>query len=355
MEAARRSGRWADRLTGVLICVLAVGVVTAAVYALRPIAPVLSLGVLYVIAVVAVAVLRGLAYAVPVSIASMLVFNFLFLPPVHTFALEESENWIALGVYIATAVVVSELATRSRRLAQQAVETETLRQSDAAKTAILRAVSHDLRSPLTAIRAASENLSTLELAEADRDELFESIRIEVRRLERLVDNLLDLSRLEAGPALRRPEVWPVDLLIERALEQLGEEAGRVSFAVDGEPEIVRADAAQIERVLVNVLENALKFSSPTDVVEVSAARNAASVSIRVRDHGPGVLEADRERIFEPFERGTGSATGTGLGLAIARGFAEANGGRLRVESVGPAGGSVFVLELPAIDAAAVRP
>ena len=354
MEAARRSGRWADRLTGVLICVFAVGAVTAAVYALRPIAPVLSLGVLYVIAVVAVAVLRGLAYAVPVSIASMLVFNFLFLPPVHTFALEESENWIALGVYIATAVVVSELATRSRRLAQQAVETETLRQSDAAKTAILRAVSHDLRSPLTAIRAASENLSTLELAEADRDELFESIRIEVRRLERLVDNLLDLSRLEAGPALRRPEVWPVDLLIERALEQIGEEAGRVSVVVDGEPEIVRADAAQIERVLVNVLENALKFSSPSDAVEVSAARNAASVSIRVRDHGPGVLEADRERIFEPFERGTGSATGTGLGLAIARGFAEANGGRLRVEPIASAGGSVFVLELPVAEGAAVR-
>ena len=129
MEAARRRSRWADRLTGALICVLAVGLVTAAVYALRPIAPVLSLGVLYVIAVVAVAVLRGLAYAVPVSIASMLVFNFLFLPPIHTFALEESENWIALGVYIATAVVVSELATRSRRLAQQAVEAETLRQA----------------------------------------------------------------------------------------------------------------------------------------------------------------------------------------------------------------------------------
>ena len=356
MEAARRNDRWAERLTGVVICVVAVGLVTAAVYALRPIAPVLSLGVLYVIAVVAVAVLRGLAYAVPVSIASMLVFNFLFLAPIHTFALAESENWIALGVYLATAVVVSELATRSRRLAQEAVDAETLRQSDAAKTAVLRAVSHDLRSPLTAIRAASESLSTLELADADREELFESIRIEVRRLERLVDNLLDLSRLEAGPAVRRPELWPVDLLVERALEQLGDDARRVSVVVDGDdPEVVRADAAQIERVLVNVLENALKFSSPTDTVELSASHDAARVSIRIRDHGPGVLEPDRERIFEPFERGSGSATGTGLGLAIARGFAEANGGRLRVEPVGSAGGSVFVLELPVVEAAAVRP
>jgi len=113
---------------------------------------VLSLGVLYVIAVVAVAVVYGLAYAIPVSVASMLTFNFLFLPPVHTFALHDSANWVALAVYIAVAVVVSELATRSRRLAHEAVEAETLRQSDAVKTAVLHAVSHDLRSPLTAIR-----------------------------------------------------------------------------------------------------------------------------------------------------------------------------------------------------------
>jgi K+-sensing histidine kinase KdpD len=354
MESARLSGRWAGRLTGILLSVIAVGLVTGAVYALRPIAPVLSLGVLYVIAVVAVAVLRGLAYAVPVSVASMLVFNFLFLPPVHTFALSDSANWIALGVYIATAVVVSELATRSRRLAQQAVEAETLRQSDAAKTAVLRAVSHDLRSPLTAIRAASEGLSSseFELQASDRDELFESIRIEVRRLERLVDNLLDLSRLEAGPALRRPEVWPVDLLVARALEQLGDDAARVVVALDADLEPVRADATHVERVLVNLLENALKFSSPADTVEVSAARTDARLSIRIRDHGPGVIDADRERIFEPFERGTGSASGTGLGLAIARGFAEANAGRLQVERGSPAGGSVFVLELPVVDESA---
>ena len=348
---ARRDSKGAERLTGVLLSVVAVTLVTAAIYALRPIAPVLSLGVLYVIAVVAVAVFRGLAYAIPVSVVSMLAFNFLFLPPVHTFALSESANWVALGVYIATAVVVSELATRSKRLAQQAVEAETLRQSDAAKTAVLRAVSHDLRSPLTAIRTASEGLSssTLDLQERDRDELFDSIRIEVRRLERLVDNLLDLSRLEAGPALRRPEVWPVDLLVGRALEQLGDDAERVSVTLDPDLEPIRADGAHVERMLVNLLENALKFSSPTDTVGVSAVRMAARVSIRIRDHGPGVLEADRERIFEPFERGTGSSSGTGLGLAIARGFAEANAGELRVEPASESGGSIFVLELPLVD------
>ena len=342
------------RLTGVLFSVAAVAVVTGAVYALRPIAPVLSLGVLYVFAVVAVALVYGLAYAIPVSVASMLTFNFLFLPPLHTFALRDSANWVALAVYIVTAVVVSELATRSRRLARQAVEAETLRQSDAVKTAILHAVSHDLRSPLTAIRAASEGLESpaLDLTGADREGLLETIRIEVRRLERLVENLLDLSRLEAGPTVRRPELWTMDALLARALDQLGRDADRVRATLEPGLPPTRVDAAHIERVLVNLLENALKFSSPSDLVDVSAALESGQMVVRVRDRGPGVAPDDRERIFEPFERG-GLGRGSGLGLAIARGFAEANGGRVRLEALGERGGSVFVLELPAAAQTAV--
>ncbi len=335
------------RALRVAVSLAAVAIVTGGVYALKPIAPVVSLGVLYVIAVVAVAVLYGLAYAVPVSVASMLTFNFLFLEPVHTFRLRESANWVALAVYLVVGVVVGELASRSRRLATEVVEAETLRQTDAVKTAVLRSVSHDLRSPLTAIRTASEGLgnAALDLDAAERDELFETIRAEVRRLERLVDNLLDLSRLEAGPARRRPELWTLDALIGRALEQLGNEAQRV--VVEGEAEVppVRVDAAHVERVLVNLLENALKFSSPADPVAVAAAEESGHVVVRIRDRGPGVAEVDRERIFEPFERGGTAAHGTGLGLAIARGFARANGGDVSVEP--SAGGATFRLELPA--------
>jgi len=330
------------------LSVVAVALVTGAVFVLRPLAPVLSLGVLYVIAVVAVAVVCGLAYAIPVSVVSVLIKKKLFLPPFHTFALRDSANWVALAVYIAVAVVVSELATRSRRLGREAVEAETLRQSDAVKTAVLRAVSHDLRSPLTAIRAASEGLdnSALELSASERDELFETIRIELRRLERLVDNLLDLSRLEAGPALRKPELWTIDTLLARALEQLGPDADRVDVKLPSDLEPIRVDAAHVERVLVNLLENALKFSSPTDPVEVSAAAESGRAVLRVRDRGPGIAEADRERIFDAFERGSAAGHGSGLGLAIARGFAQANGGRVWVEATPERGGSTFVLELP---------
>jgi K+-sensing histidine kinase KdpD len=349
MTSAWASGTWARRATGVLVSVVAVALVTGAVFVLRPVAPVLSLGVLYVIAVVAVAVICGLAYAIPASIASMLTFNFLFLPPVHTLALHDSANWVALAVYIVVAVVVSELATRSRRLSREAVEAETLRQSDAVKTAVLHAVSHDLRSPLTAIRTASEGLDNpaFELSPVERKELFETIRIEVSRLERLVENLLDLSRLEAGPALRKPELWTVDTLLARALEQLGADADRVEVKLPTDLAPLRVDAAHMERVLVNLLENALKFSSPTDPVEVLAAAASGGVIVRVRDRGPGVAETDRDRIFDAFERGSGAGRGSGLGLAIARGFAEANGGRVWVEPATPGrAGSTFVLELP---------
>jgi two-component system sensor histidine kinase KdpD len=137
-------------------------------------------------------------------------------------------------------------------------------------------------------------------------------------------------------------------LLARALEQLGAEADRIDVTVASGLRPVRVDAAHIERVLVNLLENALKFSSPADRVDVSAGVEAGEIRVRVRDRGPGVAEADRERIFEPFERASAVGRGSGLGLAIAKGFAEANGGRVWLEpSPLQSGGSTFVLELPA--------
>jgi K+-sensing histidine kinase KdpD len=336
------------------VSLLAIAVVTAAVFALKPVAPVLSLGVLYVFAVLPVAVLWGLRYAIPVSLGSMVAFNFFFLPPLHTLALRDSENWVALSVYVVTAVVVSELAAISRRraeeagrLARAALEAESLRRSDQAKTAVLRAVSHDLRTPLTSIRAATEALQSgsLVLAEDERDELLETIRLEARRLERLVLNLLDLSRLEAGAATPRLEVWTVDGLLARVLEALGPGSERVRFALTTVPP-VRVDGSQLERVLVNLIENALKFSHG-EAVDVLVDGVDGEVLIRVLDRGPGLGAADVDRIFEPFEHG--EEGGTGLGLAIARGFVQANGGRLWAEP-SEAGGT-FVLALPAAGAA----
>jgi two-component system sensor histidine kinase KdpD len=331
----------------------AVAVVTAAVYGLNQVAPVLSLGGLYLFAVLPVAVFYGLAYALAVSVASMLAFNFFFLPPLHTFALTDSSNWVALAVYLVTAVVVSELAALARRRAIAAADAEALRRSDAVKTAVLHAVSHDLRSPLTAIRAASGGLesSSLELNDEDRAALLETIRLETARLERLVANLLDLSRLQAGAAQPQPELWAVDELVSRALETLGPEADRVRVNLAGEAPPVRVDAGQLERALANVIENALRLSSPSDPVDVTVAVARDEVLVRTDDRGPGLAEGDLERIFEPFEQGAAARRGTGLGLAIARGFTDAN--RCRLWAVPrPGSGASFVLAIPAAAARA---
>jgi two-component system, OmpR family, sensor histidine kinase KdpD len=438
-----------------LVSVAAVAAGTGLVFALRPVAPDLSLGVLYVLPVIAVAVAIGAAYAVATAVASMLAFNFFFLPPVHSFTLSDSENWVALAVYLGTAMVVGKLSADARgraadaeqrereakllaeaslallrsehvqaelrgiadrtaavlgtegtqielgslrradrhetafdlsagdryvgriffrkgaepdvhtrlrvlpalasilavaedreRLGLKAVEAETLRRSDAIKTALLRSVSHDFRSPLTAVRAAIDGLlsASLHLREVDREELLQTIDVEARRLERLVHNLLDLSRLQAGVADPRPEVWTADGIVGRALESLGDGAERVVVTLGTDNSAFRVDGAQAERILVNLIENALKFSSPTDAVDVSIETVDGEVRIRVSDRGPGLTKAELERIFDPFER-AGADAGTGLGLAIARGFAEANGGRLWAESK-EGGGASFVLAFP---------
>jgi two-component system sensor histidine kinase KdpD len=332
-----------------LFSLLSVAAVTGAVFALRPVAPVLSLGVLYVFAVLPVAVLWGLAYALPVSVLSMLTFNFLFLPPLHTLALRDSENWVALAVYLVTAVVVSELARRSKRRSAAALEAATLRRSDAVKTAVLRAVSHDLRSPLTAIAAASEVLEgdAERLTENERAELVASVRFETRRLVRLVGNLLDLSRLETGAAAPRRELWTVDGLVARSLEAIGPDADRIEVALPTDSPLLHIDAGQIERVLVNLLENALKVSAPADPVVITTEVDNGMLVLRVLDRGPGLEPEEAERIFEPFERGGAAGDGAGLGLAIAKGFAQANGGRVWAESRLPGQGAAFALALPA--------
>jgi two-component system sensor histidine kinase KdpD len=355
------------------VSLAAVAAVTGAIFALKPVAPVLSLGVLYLFAVLPVAAIWGLPFALGVSIVSMLTFNWLFLPPTHTFRLRDSENWVALAVYLVTAVSVSELAARARRRAaeaeqlarearetearrrSEAIEAEALRRSDAVKTAVLRSVSHDLRSPITAIMTAGEVLqgSGDSLSASQRDELLASIGTEVKRLDRLVSNLLDLSRLEAGVASPVPELWPVDGLIARALDVVGARNARIDVALPNELPPVSVDPGQIEHALVNLLENALKFSPPTRSVEIRAGHEGGEVVVRVVDHGIGIPPDDQRRIFEPFTRGASEngEHGSGLGLAIARGFVNVNGGRLWVEST-PGEGSAFTLALPAVEAPA---
>jgi two-component system, OmpR family, sensor histidine kinase KdpD len=427
-----------DLFVGIPAAAGAVAVVSALIATLEPHVPVLSLGVLYVFAVLPVAVLWGTPLALAVSVASMLAFNWFFLPPKHTFQLQDAANWAALAVYCVTALVVGLLGARTRRrsadaeqrrreahvlaeaaadllrgtpeeralerlqeplaaalrvdvlrlaageqaaqaderalpvtaggkvvatllvddgldvdghaaarllpalgalfaLQADALETEALRRSDALKTALLRSVSHDLRSPLTAILASAGALANanLQLDADDRNELAVAIREEAQRLDHVVADLLDLSRLEAGAVEPHLELWSADELVAQSLDG----SVRVHVELDESAPPVRVDGAQVERALSNLIDNALKFSPPDSPVLVRVEHGATELRIHVVDHGPGVRGADRARLFEPFR-----GEGTGLGLAIARGFAEVNGGAVWAQD-DPTGGH-FVLALP---------
>ena len=226
------------------------------------------------------------------------------------------------------------------------VETQALRRSDVIKTALLRAVSHDLRTPLTAIITAGHAMRSPALTRDERDELGTVVVEEAQRLAALVDKLLDLSKLQAGEAQPHRDWCSVEEVVRTAAgEVAGDDSAAFVLSFDRDLPLVQADAAQLERVFVNVLENAKRFSGGHPV-KVRARVVGGKMSIRVIDRGPGMSAGQLARAFEPFHRegGRDAHAGSGLGLAIVRGFVEANGGRVRAESL-PGQGTVLAIEL----------
>jgi PAS domain S-box-containing protein len=222
---------------------------------------------------------------------------------------------------------------------------EALRQSDQLKTAVLRSVSHDMRSPLTAIMAAGESSASANLDPTARRELSSVIVTEASRLSRLVEKLLDLSRLQAGVAAPHRIPCSIEEVILGALDQLPGSSRKFEIDLETDLPAVLADVAQLERILANLLENAGRHADGR-AVRITGQAAAKAMIVKVADNGPGVPEADRENVFEPFYRGDGAEAhgGSGLGLAIVKGFVEGNGGRVWVEET-PGGGATFVLEL----------
>jgi two-component system sensor histidine kinase KdpD len=240
------------------------------------------------------------------------------------------------------------LEARNRRdaLEERTVETKALRRSDTLKTALLRAVSHDLRSPLTAIRAAAGGIDSPTIDREQRHELAEVISGETDRLTRLVEDLLDLSRLESGTADPHPEPFSIEEVVDAAAASPALRRAALDIQLAPDLPSVRADPAQLERVVSNLLENAVRHSANGEAVAVRADVSGERLHLRVTNHGPGIPAGELERIFEPFYRAPdASGQGSGLGLAIARGFVEGNGGRLWARSL-PGQGSTFTIDLP---------
>jgi len=245
------------------------------------------------------------------------------------------------------------VALRQERLAATAARAEPLAEVDRLRTALLNAVSHDLRTPLATAKTAVAGLRGhgTYLGDADREALLEAADDSLDRLERLVENLLDMSRLQAGALAMAPHVMSVGELIPVAVDDLGDAGSAVRISVPDDLAEVCIDPALLERVLVNLLSNALRHSPDGAPVTISASEHAGRVEIRVIDTGPGVPSTDWDRIFLPFQRlgDRDTSTGVGLGLALSRGLTEALGGTLTPELT-PGGGLTMTLALPAAGA-----
>lgn len=234
------------------------------------------------------------------------------------------------------------------RLTTAAAHADALREADRLKDAVLAAVSHDLRTPLTAIKAMAR-----EIAESG-DARAAAVETEADRLNSYVTNLLDLSRLNAGALPVSLELVPAEDVIGALLEQVAAFAGgrevRATVSTDGSMPAGRLDFVLTLRALANVVDNAMRYTPSSTPIDVEARREGSRLLIEVADRGPGIPDGDRERVFEPFQRGAGArdAAGAGLGLPIARRLVEAQGGTL-VFASREGGGTVFTIALPSAD------
>jgi two-component system sensor histidine kinase KdpD len=246
---------------------------------------------------------------------------------------------------------VAARALEAQRLTAEAARADDLAQIDRARSALLAAVGHDLRTPLAGIKVAVSSLrqSDATLPPEAQAELLATIEESTDTLTDLVDNLLGLSRLQAGVLNVHVDLVPLDAVVGSALLHLGPRSTQINVEVPDDLPMVRADAGLLERVVVNLLANAQTASPPGQPVEVSANVAADQVSLIIADSGPGVPAELRDRIFEPFQRlHDRSTTGLGLGLAIARGFMEAMGGQIRPTDT-PGGGLTMIISLPTVD------
>ncbi|HEX3530610.1 MAG TPA: ATP-binding protein [Thermoanaerobaculia bacterium] len=299
---------------------------------------------------------------------SFLCIDYFVQQPYDTLSVSKPLDWLELLAFLVTAAVATELLGRANaeaaaarrhaeeidrlssertRLIAEAEHAAALREADRMKDALLAAVSHDLRTPLTTIKALAHDIA------GEGDERAEIIEGQADRLNHMVADLLDLSRLNAGGLRVEPEINAAEDLVGAAAQQaagiLGGRELRTAVELSQPVQLGRFDFVHALRALVNLIENAAKYSPAGSPIDISVGGDGEWLSVQVADRGPGIAAAETDRIFEPFYRSprvAGHTSGAGLGLAIARRLTEAQGGRL-THAERPGGGSVFTLQLPA--------
>ncbi|MCI0442773.1 DUF4118 domain-containing protein [bacterium] len=342
--------KWQSYLWGVL----SVGLLILVLLPFRPHVNSTTVALLFLIIVVFSAIRYGSRPAFVASLFGVLAFNFFFLPPFHTLRIADPQNWIALFVFLVTALTVGSLSAREKHRAQEAErlykelqnafekasQVEALKQSEQLKSALLDAVSHDLRTPLTSMKAAVTTLlseTNFSLDEEGQREMLEVIDAEIDRLNHLLEGLIGIAKIEAG-AMQPRRTWSnFEEIISISLDRTAGLTSQYKITLDLDRDLppVRVDEISIAEVLYILLENATKFSPLQSEIIVSAKVDGDSLKVSVIDEGPGVPVDLREKVFEKFFRmHTSNVTrpvGLGMGLAIARRIIEAHGGRIWIE------------------------
>lgn len=284
------------------------------------------------------------------AVLSALVWNFFFIPPKFTFAIRKPEDVLMFLMYFVVALVNAVLTSKIRQMEKEAGRQEEKENTLKLYNTVLNSLSHELRTPISTIIGAADNLQTMadRLSEPDKRDLIASISKASLQLNRQVGNLLNMSRLESGIIQPKNDWFDVRELIYDVIAQLKEDIGDkpVRVAVRDNTPLVRMDYGLLSQVLHNLLHNAITYLPKHAVVTVSAHSNENKLVLVVEDTGNGFPEAEINRVFEKFYRLKHSGTGgTGLGLSIVKGFVEAMRGTVLLENK-PGGGAVFTIEIP---------
>ncbi|CAN5548045.1 N/A [soil metagenome] len=362
---------------------IAVGSVTAVTLALLPFRQYLNsteVALTLLLIVLLASTLFGSRAGLSASIAGILVFNFFFLPPFYTLNIAGPENWAAFGAFIITAVIAGQLSGYARRRTEesegrqrkiaalyeelknavdQVSEAEALRRSEKLKSALLDAVTHDLRTPLTSIKASVTTLlgdsEKTDLDDDSRREFLEIINEETDRLNDFIEGMVGIAKVEADALDVARSLSSIEEILGNAVERAGSRLSAHTLEVFIQPDLPRfnVDAASISQVLYTLLDNAAKYSPSGSRVRVSAQLTPArKLRIVIEDQGKGISKIDRERVFDKFVRlgeddGLKGRSGLGLGLTIARGMVESQGGRVWIEDGSGEFVTRVVCELPA--------
>lgn len=349
-----------SRLLRYLMAFVSIATITAALEPIHAQLSVTTVALALLLGILFLATFLGRNPALLASVVAMLCFNYFFLPPVRTWTIADPQNLIAWAAFLITAITAGELSAYARRRAEenerrkqeieklynelqsafeQASQAEALRQSEQLKSALLDAVTHDIRTPLTSIKAAVTTLldddrnPDFQLDAEGKKEFLEIINEEADRLNHFTEGMVELARLEAKAVQLRRDWCSVDELISAALERAQEACKGHCVQVITEPDLpaVHVDAKAIAQVIYTLLENAAKYAPPQTCITITAQRAAHEmIEIAVEDEGPGIPPELRERVFDKFFRATaeGKGTGLGLGLAIARGLVLSHGGQI---------------------------